>query len=213
MQFVGSTFASVASTYPLPPGGATPPSRYNPHDAIHAAAYYLCDAGARDGDLRAAVYAYNHADWYVNKVLDQAARYRGAANTPPQGWVAPVHGRCSSGFGVRGNDFHAGQDLAASIGTPILAAADGTVLNAGPAAGYGLWVRLEHPDGTVTTYGHNNANHVTVGEHVTAGQPIAEVGNRGESTGSHLHFQITTGSGPVDPVGFYRQKGARLCPG
>jgi len=215
MQFLEPTFESVAATYPLPPGGATPPSRYNPHDAIHAAAYYLCDAGARDGDLRSAIYAYNHADWYVNHVLDQAAHYRAAASTPAAspGWVVPVNGRCSSGFGDREGEFHAGQDLAAPIGTPILAAADGTVLNAGPASGYGLWVRLQHPDGTITTYGHNNANHVTTGQHVTAGQPIAEVGNRGESTGAHLHFQITTSSGPVDPVDFYRQKGTQLCSG
>ncbi|RSM33175.1 hydrolase Nlp/P60, partial [Amycolatopsis balhimycina DSM 5908] len=60
------------------------PSRYNPHDAIYAAAAYLCDSGARDGrDLHAAIFAYNHAEWYVRKVLDQAEKYScGAVQAP-----------------------------------------------------------------------------------------------------------------------------------
>ncbi|WP_263249591.1 peptidoglycan DD-metalloendopeptidase family protein [Saccharopolyspora rosea] len=214
MQFLQPTFAAITAKHPIPPGGGQPPSRYDPHDAIHAAAYYLCDSGARNGDLHAAIFAYNHADWYVNKVLAQAQRYRAAAATPPasaDGWVLPVAGRCSSGFGPRYGQFHQGQDLAAPIGTPIVAAAEGTVLNAGPASGYGLWVRIQHPDGTISTYGHINTSHVTEGQHVTPGQPIAEVGNRGQSTGPHLHFQLDTREGPVDPVAFYEQKGLHLC--
>ncbi|WP_232376330.1 lytic transglycosylase domain-containing protein [Amycolatopsis aidingensis] len=77
MQFLQPTFDAVVRKHPIPPGGADPPSRYNPHDAIHAAAAYLCDNGARDGrDLRAAIYAYNHANWYVDKILTQAQTYR-----------------------------------------------------------------------------------------------------------------------------------------
>ncbi|WP_051023354.1 C40 family peptidase [Nocardia pneumoniae] len=75
MQFLEPTFDAVVARHPLPAGGASPPSRYHPSDAIHAAAHYLCDSGA-PADLRAAVFAYNHADWYVDQVLDQAARYR-----------------------------------------------------------------------------------------------------------------------------------------
>ncbi|MFR9773603.1 NlpC/P60 family protein [Nocardia sp. SC052] len=78
MQFLAPTFEAVVSRHPLPVGGASPPSRYNPSDAIHAAAHYLCDSGA-PADLRAAIFAYNHADWYVEQVLDQAARYRATA--------------------------------------------------------------------------------------------------------------------------------------
>ncbi|WHT20197.1 bifunctional lytic transglycosylase/C40 family peptidase [Crossiella sp. CA-258035] len=82
MQFLASTFTSVTARHRLPPGGETPPSRYNPHDAIHAAAHYLCDSGARDGrDLYRAIFTYNRADWYVRNVLDQAARYAEAATT------------------------------------------------------------------------------------------------------------------------------------
>jgi cell wall-associated NlpC family hydrolase len=75
MQFKAATFAGVVARHQLPAGGATPPSRYILQDAIYAAAYNLCDNGVRRGDLRAALLAYNHADWYVNDVLAQAAKY------------------------------------------------------------------------------------------------------------------------------------------
>ncbi|WP_020501017.1 NlpC/P60 family protein [Sciscionella marina] len=79
MQFLQSTFNSVVARHPIPPGGSTPPSRYNPHDAVYAAAGYLCESGARDGrDIYGAIFSYNHADWYVSQVLNQAAQYRQA---------------------------------------------------------------------------------------------------------------------------------------
>jgi hypothetical protein len=65
MQFLQPTFDAVIVRHQIPPGGATPPSRYNPHDAIHAAAFYLCD----NRDLCGAIWNYNHADWYVDNVL------------------------------------------------------------------------------------------------------------------------------------------------
>ncbi|MGW5715313.1 C40 family peptidase [Amycolatopsis sp. NPDC003865] len=84
MQFLQSTFDSVIARHQIPSGGAHPPSRYNPHDAIYAAAAYLCDSGARDGrDLHAAIFAYNHAESYVQKVLTQSERYNcGAVQAP-----------------------------------------------------------------------------------------------------------------------------------
>ncbi|MFD9735699.1 NlpC/P60 family protein [Umezawaea sp. NPDC059074] len=81
MQFLAPTFASVVASHQLPPGGASPPSRYNPHDAVHAAAFYLCDSGVQRGDLRAAIFAYNHAEWYVNQVLEQATKYAQEASS------------------------------------------------------------------------------------------------------------------------------------
>jgi cell wall-associated NlpC family hydrolase len=78
MQFLAPTFADTVARHPLPPGGATPPSRYNPHDAIHAAAQFLCVHGARSGDLNAALFAYNHSQPYVRQVLDQARAYAAA---------------------------------------------------------------------------------------------------------------------------------------
>jgi cell wall-associated NlpC family hydrolase len=79
MQFLSSSFDGVLARHQLPPGGASPPSRYNVHDALYAAAFYLCDNGVSRGDLHAAIFAYNHADWYVHQVLDQAKRYADAA--------------------------------------------------------------------------------------------------------------------------------------
>jgi cell wall-associated NlpC family hydrolase len=93
MQFLAPTFNSVIARHRIPPGGATPPSRWNAHDAIWAAAFLLCDSGAARGDLRAALFAYNHADWYVRKVLDQARRYAAlGAQTTPEAGAAPGAG-------------------------------------------------------------------------------------------------------------------------
>lgn len=215
MQFLQPTFTWVLEQAAgqgkhIPPGGATPPSRYNVHDAIYAASFYLCMSGADRGDLYGAIFTYNHADWYVRKVLDQANAYKAAQQSAPQqgGWAVPARGTCSSGFGSRGGEFHRGQDIAAPIGTPIVAASGGTVIDSGPASGYGLWVRIQHPGGVITTYGHNNRNLVQPGQQVQVGQPIAEVGNQGESTGPHLHFQIDVGNQAADPIAFYQQQSA-----
>jgi cell wall-associated NlpC family hydrolase len=79
MQIKSPTFDEVLAQHHIPAGGANPPSRYNPHDAIYAAAFLLCDDGVNQGDLRAAIVAYNHADSYVNHVLTQAKQYADAA--------------------------------------------------------------------------------------------------------------------------------------
>ncbi|MEV0318169.1 NlpC/P60 family protein [Streptomyces sp. NPDC050658] len=82
MQFLSATFVQVTAKHQLPEGGARPPSPYNSHDAIHAAAAYLCDSGARGGrDLRGAIFTYNRANWYVTKVLKQARTYRAEATS------------------------------------------------------------------------------------------------------------------------------------
>lgn len=97
------------------------------------------------------------------------------------------------------HDDHHGIDIAAPLGTPILAVMDGTVIDAGPAQGFGLWIRIQHDDGTITVYGHQQANHVEVGDRVAAGQHIADMGSLGDSTGSHLHFEVWQDDQPVDP--------------
>lgn len=96
------------------------------------------------------------------------------------------------------SDFHQGQDFAAPLGTPIYAAADGTVAAAGPTEGYGQWVVLDHQvDGKKwsTTYGHITASSIKVekGDKVSAGEQIAGVGSEGYSTGPHLHFEVWDG--------------------
>ena len=123
-------------------------------------------------------------------------------------YVMPTKGIFTSNFGYRWGVLHAGIDLANSIGTPILAVSDGVVIDAGPTAGYGMWVKLRHPDGTVTLYGHVNSVLVSVGQSVMAGDQIATMGNRGNSTGPHLHFEVLLGgSERIDPVPWLAKRG------
>jgi murein DD-endopeptidase MepM/ murein hydrolase activator NlpD len=123
-------------------------------------------------------------------------------------YVMPTHGIFTSNFGYRWGVLHAGIDLANAIGTPIVAVSDGVVIDAGPTAGYGMWVKLRHADGTVTLYGHINTTLVSVGERVMAGDQIATIGNRGNSTGPHLHFEVLQGGTErIDPVPWLAKRG------
>jgi murein DD-endopeptidase MepM/ murein hydrolase activator NlpD len=123
-------------------------------------------------------------------------------------FVMPTKGVWTSGFGYRWGVLHGGIDIAGPIGTPIVAAADGVVIDVGPTAGYGAWVKLRHADGTVTLYGHVNTWLVSVGEKVMAGDQIATIGNRGNSTGPHLHFEVLlNGANRIDPVGWLSERG------
>jgi murein DD-endopeptidase MepM/ murein hydrolase activator NlpD len=127
-------------------------------------------------------------------------------------YVMPTKGVWTSGFGYRWGVLHAGIDIANSIGTPIYAVADGVVTDAGPTAGYGAWVKIRHSDGTVTLYGHVNTWLVSKGQRVMAGDQIATIGNRGNSTGPHCHFSVLlNGTDFVDPVPWLAQRG--LSPG
>jgi murein DD-endopeptidase MepM/ murein hydrolase activator NlpD len=127
-------------------------------------------------------------------------------------FVMPTRGVWTSGFGYRWGVLHGGIDIANSIGTPILAASDGVVIDAGPTAGYGIWVKLRHSDGTVTLYGHLSSVLVNIGERVYAGDQIAKMGNTGNSTGPHLHFEVLlNGTDRVDPVGWLAKRG--ISPG
>ncbi|SMO96264.1 Peptidase family M23 [Geodermatophilus aquaeductus] len=126
---------------------------------------------------------------------------------------ALVTGQVTSCYGSRWGTNHNGIDIAAPIGTPIFAPEGGVVLQAGPANGFGLAVYLQHPDGTITVYGHINQFFVSAGQTVTAGQQIAEVGNRGQSTGPHLHIETHTGglyANRVDPAPWLAARGVDL---
>ncbi|WP_024802184.1 M23 family metallopeptidase [Nocardia sp. BMG51109] len=124
-----------------------------------------------------------------------------------------AYGNYTSGYGYRWGALHGGVDIAAPIGTPIYAVEDGTVIDAGPASGFGMWVRLRHEDGTVTVYGHVNTTTVSVGQQVMAGDQIATVGNRGFSTGPHCHFEVhPNGGGPIDPTPWLASRGISLGP-
>lgn len=135
----------------------------------------------------------------------------GGAVSGSSNYVKPASGRVSSCYGWRWGALHAGVDLAAGIGTPVYAATSGTVRRAGPATGFGLALYIEGDDGAVTVYGHVNRYFVDAGERVSAGEQIAEVGNRGQSTGPHLHFEVHPGgqmySGAIDPVPWLTARG------
>ncbi len=148
------------------------------------------------------------------KAEAQAAREKEEARKKAlssQGWVKPTTGRFTSGFGARWGTTHYGVDIANAIGTPIRAAASGTVIESGPASGFGLWVRVQHNDGSITVYGHINESLVSAGQKVAAGEQIATMGNRGQSTGPHLHFEVWVDGGrKVNPVSWMAERGAPL---
>jgi murein DD-endopeptidase MepM/ murein hydrolase activator NlpD len=126
-------------------------------------------------------------------------------------FVKPTQGIYTSGFGYRWGALHGGIDLANAIGTPIVAATDGVVTDAGPTAGFGAWVKVRASDGTVTLYGHVNTWLVSVGQQVMAGDQIATIGNRGNSTGPHCHFEVLlNGTDRIDPVPWLAKRGINV---
>jgi murein DD-endopeptidase MepM/ murein hydrolase activator NlpD len=164
--------------------------------------------------------------WQEQKAAEEAAaaaaRNQGsgsatsaAASSGGSGpYVKPTSGRTSSCFGSRWGALHGGVDIAAPIGTPIYAAHSGVVARAGTATGFGYAVYIRGDDGAVTVYGHVNQYFVRAGERVVAGELIAEVGNRGQSTGPHLHFEVHPSGamygGQVDPVPWLRGRGVSI---
>jgi murein DD-endopeptidase MepM/ murein hydrolase activator NlpD len=153
-----------------------------------------------------------HSEEFANGAAFAAERAEREARQMRPLFVFPAKGVWTSGFGYRWGVLHAGIDIANSIGTPISAVADGVVTDAGPTAGYGAWVKIRHADGTVTLYGHVNTWLVSVGQRVFAGDQIATIGNRGNSTGPHLHFSVLrNGTDFIDPVPWLAQRG--LSPG
>ena len=125
-------------------------------------------------------------------------------------WVRPSHGSLTSPFGTRWGRLHAGIDLAGGYGSPIVAAAAGVVLYAGPESGYGRVVKVAEPDGTQTWYGHMEKILVKAGDQVTPGEEIALVGAAGDATGPHLHFEVHVNGVPIDPVPFLASHGVRV---
>jgi biotin carboxyl carrier protein len=128
--------------------------------------------------------------------------------------VLPVDGATlTSGFGSRWGTYHYGIDLAAPMHTPEYAAADGVVLRAGSASGFGLAVYILHESGDVTVYGHMDEILVSPGDYVEAGDTIALLGNTGQSTGPHLHFEVHQGGEggtKIDPIPWLQERGVDI---
>ena len=144
-------------------------------------------------------------------VLKAPVQVRRSFNKPTgkianiQSYTLPAKGEFTSGYGMRWGRVHRGIDIAAPIGTPIIAAASGKVVTAGWSEdGFGNKVEIQHPDGTITLYAHTSRVLTRVGARVRQGQQIAEMGSSGFSTGPHLHFQIHPGGKTaVDPMFFF----------
>jgi len=121
--------------------------------------------------------------------------------TSSSGLIWPVNGPITSGFGWRWGRMHEGIDIGVPCGTPIHAAASGTVIYSGWMDGYGNFVVIDHGNGLATAYGHQSAIYVSGGS-VSQGQSIGAVGSTGNSTGCHLHFEVRVNGTPVDPLGY-----------
>lgn len=139
----------------------------------------------------------------ANRILNQMDRlnlYRIAAQKAP--FASPLKDsfRFTSGFGYRWGRLHAGADFAAPHGTPIYATADGVVIHADWQSGYGRLIKIQHEFGIETRYAHLSKIRVKVGDRVSRGQKIGDMGNTGRSTGTHLHYEVRVGGEPVNPM-------------
>jgi murein DD-endopeptidase MepM/ murein hydrolase activator NlpD len=136
----------------------------------------------------------------------QASRgsYSAPGDTTPSaaGFIWPVNGPVTSGFGMRWGLMHEGIDIGADYGTPIRAAASGRVVYAGWMSGYGNLVAIDHGGGVSTAYGHQSSIAVGNGQVVSQGQTVGYVGCTGHCFGPHLHFEVRINGSPVDPLGY-----------
>ncbi len=144
------------------------------------------------------------------KTLDELNMYRIAAFKTPFGMPVKAAVRFTSGFGGRDDPFgrgarmHEGQDLAGSYGTPVFTTADGVVTYAGWENGYGRLIKVQHAFGIETRYGHLSQIRVEVGQRVSRGERIGDMGNSGRSTGTHLHYEVRLSGRAVNPMTFIK---------
>jgi murein DD-endopeptidase MepM/ murein hydrolase activator NlpD len=138
------------------------------------------------------------------RIRGQLAAAQGATDSTPSasGLIWPVNGPVTSPFGYRWGRLHAGIDIGVPYGTPIHAAAAGTVVLAAWTGGYGNYTCIDHGGGLATCYAHQSSYAVSTGAQVSQGQVIGYVGSTGHSFGAHLHFEVRINGNPVDPLGY-----------
>lgn len=142
--------------------------------------------------------------------LQEIDQYREAAFKTPFAMPVRTAVRYSSGFGNRRDPFgrgvrgHEGQDMAGAYGSPIYATADGVVTHAGWQSGYGRLVKIRHAYGFETRYAHLAQVRVELGQKVSRGDRIGDMGNSGRSTGTHLHYEVRIGGSPKNPMTFIK---------
>jgi murein DD-endopeptidase MepM/ murein hydrolase activator NlpD len=134
----------------------------------------------------------------------QANRQAGGPTSTPSlaGLIWPVNGPVTSPFGWRWGRMHQGIDIGVGMGTPIKAAAAGTIIYCGWESGYGNLVVIDHGGNLATAYGHQSSIAVACGQQVAQGEVIGYVGCTGHCTGPHLHFEVRINGEPVDPLGY-----------
>lgn len=121
-----------------------------------------------------------------------------------KGWISSHYGKRADPFTGK-PAFHHGIDFAGKEGSGVLAVAGGVVTWSGERSGYGNMVEISHGDGLVSRYGHNRKNLVQPGDVVRKGEPIAEMGSSGRSTGAHVHFEVYKHGRSVDPSSYVRR--------
>ena len=136
--------------------------------------------------------------------LDRLNLYRIAAEKVPFSEPLNASYRFTSPFGQRWGRMHEGIDVASAYGTPILATADGVVTHAGWSSGYGRLVKIRHDFGIETRYAHMSKLRVKVGQRVSRGDRIGDMGNSGRSTGTHLHYEVRVSDKPVNPMTYIK---------
>jgi len=142
--------------------------------------------------------------------LDRMNMYRIAAFKLPFAMPVKDSFRWTSGFGYRrdpkgaGTRMHEGTDMAGAYGTPIYATADGVITHAGWDSGYGRLVKIKHDFGVETRYAHLSQIRVEVGQRVSRGERIGDMGNSGRSTGTHLHYEIRLSGDAINPMTFIK---------
>jgi murein DD-endopeptidase MepM/ murein hydrolase activator NlpD len=166
------------------------------------------EVGKRDADITDMRVAVNKYRERIQRERERlAARQRLAAlSTTPCGW--PACGTITSDYGYRIHPifgygrFHSGLDIADNYGTPIKATAAGRVSYSGWMQGYGYAVIIDHGQGLQTLYGHCSRLNVNVGQNVTKGQHIADMGSTGNSTGPHVHYEVIKNGSCVSPISY-----------
>ncbi|MCB2110350.1 MAG: peptidoglycan DD-metalloendopeptidase family protein [Defluviimonas sp.] len=136
--------------------------------------------------------------------LDRMNLYRLAVEKTPFALPLNTSFRFTSPFGRRWGRMHEGVDLAGSYGSPIYATADGVVVHAGWSSGYGNLVKIRHQFGIETRYGHMSKIRVHVGQKISRGERIGDMGSTGRSTGTHLHYEVRVNGSAINPMTYIK---------
>ena len=217
MQMLPTTFTAYA------PAGTAATDIWNPAVEIDASAAMLAADGAAAGDTGRALLAYNHDSTYVAQVQARQAAYQDWIDAgmpgPDSAIPWPLTGPITQPFGCTGvglepsrgacSHFHTGIDLGVPPGTAVASACPGVVTQAvDSSTGFGLHAVISCDTPGIdysTLYGHLSSLLVEEGDRVEAGQVIGYSGSTGNSSGPHLHFEVDTPGGPVDPMGYLAQ--------